>query len=140
MKQKPMYRILALFIGSLFLLSACQESFDHRLAREAREFTQNSCPYEPEPGTRLDSVAYDIKTRTYTFYYSLAAINSEIMETNSPLLHRLLLRKLTASAEMKALKDERVTFAYVYRSQGTGKVVYTTLITASEYADQPVTD
>lgn len=130
-----MSRIFALFIGSLLLFSACQESFDKRLEREAREYTRNKCPYEPEPGTRLDSVAYNIKTRTFTSYYSLAAINSQIMKENAPLLHHRLLEELKASADYKAVKDEQVTFAYIYRSQDTGKVVYTTQITASEYAN-----
>ena len=40
------------------VLTSCHENFDKRLEREAREFTENRCPQEPEPGTRLDSTTY----------------------------------------------------------------------------------
>lgn len=116
------------------ILVACQESFDQRLQREAREFTQNNCPQEPEPGSRLDSTTYDPQSRTFTSWYSLSAENEEVVKANGPLLRRKLLEELIADVNYKAVKDEKVTFRYVYRSQARTSLIYETRLTASDYA------
>lgn len=43
------------------LTTACQESFDQSLEREAREYTNRHCPQEVETGTILDSLVYNPK-------------------------------------------------------------------------------
>ena len=117
-----------------FGLTACQENFDQRLQREAKEFTETHCPQEPEPGTRLDSTTYSPATRTYTLWYTLSAENEQTTRENASLLHRLLVRELTADVNYKSVKDQRVTFRYVYHSLQSGGVVYETLVTAEEYS------
>lgn len=127
-------RFCPILILSTFALAACQESFDKRLQREAREFTANHCPQEPEPGSRLDSTTYDPADRTYTSWYSLNANNELVLSSNTPLLRHRLLKQLAADVNHKALKDEQVNFRFVYRSQATGNVIYETRIEAGEYA------
>lgn len=124
------------FLGFILLSSiftSCQESFDERLCREAKEFTKNHCPQEPEKGTRLDSTTYNIQSRTYTQWYSLETLNEQILSNNMPLLKQALLKRLIADVNYKALKDEDITFRYVYYSQNNGRIVYQTSITAKEY-------
>ena len=124
-------------ILSAFLsLTACQESFDKRLQREARDFTENHCPQEPEPGTRLDSTSYEPDGRVYTLWYSLAAENEAAIRQQKELMHRLLLHELVADANYINLKKEGVTFRYVYRSQQNGAPVYDTQIKPQEYRAQ----
>ena len=115
------------------VLTSCHENFDKRLEREAREFTENRCPQEPEPETRLDSTTYHPEQHVYTLWYSLAAANEAAMREQTALMHRLLVRELVGDVNYKMLKDEGITFRYVYRSQATGAVVYDTQVKAEEY-------
>ena len=48
-----------ILLTAVFLcaLAGCQERFDERLQREAREFTAKHCPQEREPGTVLNSTS-----------------------------------------------------------------------------------
>lgn len=94
---------------------------------------QNNCPQEPEAGTRLDSVAYSPQSKTYTLYYSLSAANEALYREQSTLLHYMLRQRLIDNSDYKEVKAQRVTFAYEYRSQTTGSVVYETQIKAEEY-------
>ena len=124
-------------ILSAFLsLTACQESFDKRLQREARDFTENHCPQEPEPGTQLDSTTYAPNERVYTLWYSLAPENETAIRERTELLHQLLLHELVADVNYINLKNEGNTFRYVYRSQQTGALIYETQIKAKEYREQ----
>lgn len=124
---------VSLLIISAFTISSCQKSFDERLQHEADAFTRNNCPQEPEAGTRLDSVAYSPKLKTYTMYYSLSSTNEALYREQTALLHYMLRQRLIDNTDYKEVKDHRVTFAYVYRSQTTGTVVYETQIKAEEY-------
>ena len=61
-----------ILLSAVFLcaLAGCQERFDERLQREAREFTAKHCPQEREPGTVLDSTTYSPARRTYSLWYT----------------------------------------------------------------------
>lgn len=124
--------ILSTFI--LLVCTSCFESFDKRLQREAREFTENHCPQVPEPGTLLDSTTYDITSRTYTLWYSLTTANAEVYSANIPLLHQALLERLLDDVNYKSLKDHNVIFRYVYTSQQNRRIIYQTQIGPNEYA------
>lgn len=128
------YYISILSLLILLTCSSCFESFDKRLQREAREFTENHCPQVPEPGTLLDSTTYDITSRTYTLWYSLSAANAEVYSANISQLHQALLERLLDDVNYKSLKDHDVIFRYVYMSQPNGQVIYQTQITPNEYA------
>lgn len=128
------YYISILSLIILLTCSSCFESFDKRLQREAREFTENHCPQVPEPGTLLDSTTYDIASRTYTLWYSLSAANAEVYSANIPQLHQALLERLLDDVNYKSLKDHEVIFRYVYTTQPNGQVIYQTQINPNEYA------
>ena len=123
-------------LSAFVRLTACQESFDKRLQREARDFTENHCPQEPEPGTQLDSTTYAPNERVYTLWYSLAPENETAIRERTELLHQLLLHELVADVNYINLKNEGITFRYVYRSQQTGALIYETQIKAKEYREQ----
>ena len=124
-------------ILSAFLsLTACQESFDKRLQREARDFTENHCPQEPEPDTQLDSTTYAPNERVYILWFSLVPENETAIRERTELLHQLLLHELVADVNYINLKNEGITFRYVYHSQQTGALIYETLIKAKEYREQ----
>lgn len=124
---------LFLFIAIIISVIGCREDFDHRLEREARQYTANNCPNEPEKGTRLDSTSYTISTRTYTLWYSLSEMNEQVFVQQRPLLHHLLVSRLKADPAYKRLKEEKVNFSFIYRSLKRGNVVYATLVKPEEY-------
>ncbi len=130
------YVSLLLIVMLPFIFTSCFESFDKRLQREAREFTDNHCPQVPESGTLLDSTTYNIDTRIYTLWYSLSAANEQIYSEHIPLLHQTLLERLVDDVNFKALKDHDVIFRYVYSSQQSHKIVYQTIIVPDEYAQR----
>lgn len=129
--MKPLSFLFAVL--GLAMFAGCQESFDARLTREAREITQKHCPKEPEPGTRLDSVSYEAATRTITFWYSLSANNEAALKDKGALMHEMIARQLRSDIDYKACKDEGIDFRYVYRSQTSGSLVYETRVKKDEY-------
>ncbi len=124
--------ILPTLLAAL-LCAACQESFDKRLQREAREYTERHCPAEPEPGTRLDSVTYTPFTKEYALCYTLSPENERTVRENSALMRHSLRESLASNVEYKELKKRGVTFRFVYRSAATGRTVYDTSLTRADY-------
>ena len=64
-----------ILLSAVFLcaLAGCQERFDERLQREAREFTEKHCPQEREPGTVLDSTTYARPPHLFTLVHRFRA-------------------------------------------------------------------
>lgn len=120
------------------LLCSCQESFDQRCQREAEEYTRKFCPRKVEASNTLDSTTYDIKTRTYCYWYTLsgqfdtpealAALRQE-RET----LRASLRNSLINSVELRKCKEEGINFAYIYRSAASGKTVLDIRFTKADY-------
>lgn len=122
-----------IFITSLLLFSSCQESFDKRLLRETKEFTKSQCPMQVEEGCILDSLSYNTNQRVYTWWYQLSDVGVATFIENRHLLHKILVDRLSNDVELKSLKDNKVTFQYIYRSSSSGKTIYQTTITQAEY-------
>ena len=131
--MKKIIRSLVLLLTFGIFVTSCQEDFNHRLQREAREFTESSCPQEVEAGNVLDSMSFNPVTQTYGLYYSVNAENEQVLRASSRLLHLKLLNILVANTDYKEVKEHGVTFKYVYRSKQTSSIVYQTDIKASEY-------
>ena len=55
-----------LSVLTVMMLASCHESIEERAQREAREFTERYCPTPVVNYTRTDSVAFDMKSKTYT--------------------------------------------------------------------------
>lgn len=123
----------SIFLLVLLMTVSCQENFNQRLKREAQSYTQNNCPQEVEAGLWLDSLSYDIPSRTYTSHYTANATNEQLLREQTPLLHHLLLQRLIDNTDYKDVKAQGVVFGYVYRSKTTKTVFYKTNIEPSEY-------
>lgn len=114
-------------------ICACQSNFDKRLAKEAKDFTTGNCPQEVEAGTVLDSLTYDQQKNIYSLHYSVSCSNEQALREKGNMMHQLLLNELRNNVSYKEVKDHRVTFRYIYRSQQNHTIVYTTDIQATEY-------
>ena len=77
-----------ILLSAVFLcaLAGCQERFDERLQREAREFTAKHCPQEREPGTVLDSTTYSPDRRTYSLWYTVSESTATLLQTTDKVL------------------------------------------------------
>lgn len=103
----------------LLALTACQESFDERCRREAREYTERFCPQQMDNHVTLDSTVYDATSRTYRYYYSIArneqtAGMEERVKAQEADFRSKLLLMLINSVQLKPYKDEGINFEFVY--------------------------
>ena len=119
-------------------LAACQESFDERCVREAREYTEKHCPMPQGDGCTLDSAAFNVATRTLSFHYTLTDsldgpdIHRQLAE-NHDALRREMLSALRNSIALKEYMEHGLNFSYVYTSRRTGRHVIVLTFTPSDY-------
>ena len=133
-------KIFNYFVGlTIFVFfTSCQENFDKRCAREAAEFTATQCPQQLEPGNVLDSMAYDIKTRTYHYYYTLSGkwdtpTSLESIKSQDSILRYHLLDKLKNDISLNACKKEKINFSYKYFSGSTNNEFFNVTATTEIY-------
>ena len=133
-------KIFNYFVGLtvFLLLTGCQENFDKRCAREAAEFTATQCPRQLEPGNILDSMAYDIKTRTYHYYYTLSGewdtpTSLHSIKSQDSILRYHLLDKLKNDISLNECKKEKINFSYKYFSASTRNEILHFLFTSKDY-------
>lgn len=128
----------ALLWGALLAFCACRhfENFDERCAREAREYTERQCPRRMDQYTLMDSLTYDVRSRTLNYYYTLEGVldNDTVMNAQACESLKNLLRKNVAnSVELKSHKEEGISFSYCYYSKTSGKVRFRALFTPEDY-------
>lgn len=119
-------KVLApLCLGMLLAFCACKrETKDERFKSDLLEFTQKECPKYIDPCTQLDSVYYNIETRTLTYYYTVQDfLDNDSLYTDEVVegFREDVLKGLKSSIQMKPYKDEGITICYRYRSTTTGK-------------------
>lgn len=134
-----MNKILAIAcLGILVAFSACKrETKDEKFKRDFELFTQKDCPKLMDPCTRMDSVCYDIGSRTMTEYYTVMSdldvdsiyANEKVMES----FRETMLKGLKSSIQLKKYKDEGISFRYLYRSLSTGEVRLELIYTPEDY-------
>lgn len=124
-------------LGLLIMFSSCsRETKDEKFRRDFRQFTERECPKEMDPYTRQDSVAYDIPSRTLTFYYTVKGdLDNDTIYTNelTDPFREMLLKDLKSSIQLKQYKDEGITFRHNYRSSSTGETLLEIAFTSEDY-------
>ena len=126
------------FLTAFLLLSSCQVDFDNHLKRETESYTHKHCPMRIEEGNTLDSMTYDINTRTLTRWHTLSGImdspaSREAFANHPDLIRNQLLMELRGDVEKQTCKDEGIFFRYVFRSSATGQNIFTTTFSLSDY-------
>lgn len=100
------------------LTTACKrKTFDEYLFEEAEKFTTQQCPKELDRTTCIDSMTYDMQTRTLNYYYSLyEEMNNLDVLTPGTIedFTETLLVSLRDDITLKKHKEENVNFAYHY--------------------------
>lgn len=125
-------RILIGLIALPFLaaaVSACQESYEQRLARESKEYTRKNCPVVLQEGVTLDSITYEEQTRTRHQWYTLSGQYDTLgIKSNGNMRKQVF-------SDPNAIKmgREGIAIRYTYRSAShKGKVLMDETITAAE--------
>lgn len=111
-------KTLILFL-SMATLSGCgHKSIDDQAEREAEEFTKQFCPTPVVNYSRTDSIKFDRKTRTYTYYCSLVdkADSEELISTHREQLSHDLINAVKQSPGMKAYIEAGIKFKFICRS------------------------
>ncbi len=130
--------ILLGLLGAAALFTACDfENFDKRCQRESEEYTLQNCPQRIDPCTVLDSMKYDIPTRTLKYYYTLEGLlDSANVLTDAVVgdFREELKKDVVNSLQLKKYKEQRINFNYIYYSKATGKTSIEIKISPEEYS------
>lgn len=118
------------------ILSCRFESFEERCQREAREYTEKQCPRRMDEYTVMDSVTFDIKNRTLSYFYTMEGVlDSDSVLTPEAIenFREVLGEHLKNSVELKTQKEEGVTFNYSYYSKATGTLRFSVVYDREYY-------
>lgn len=121
------------FVLCLMTAGACTDSFDDRMAAEAKAFTKQHCPKRLDNVTTLDSATYDVANRTYARWYSLSAEAASAARGHEVIVRQGLVSELLSDVTLSDCKAEKIAFRYVYRRADTGEAVMDLTITAADY-------
>ncbi len=131
--MKKLFPLLA-----LVLLTACQKPLDQRIADEAKQWTETNCPKTIDAVTRMDSMTYDIPSKTVQYWYTASgeadnAFYWQQMNANSVLRKKQIADQLRVNTEVKELVEHQCNFQYIYHSASTGAKLYSLLVTPEDY-------
>lgn len=131
-------KIILLFMTIIGMTYSCQEDFDHHLQREAKEYTKKHCPLNVEVGNTLDSVTYDISSRTYTQWFTFSGFldSPEARQaslSNMDKLKNQLCRTLRGDTKWETCKENGINFSYVYFSTSAKEIIFQITLTPNDY-------
>ena len=132
--MKCLMKKIAYLLLAACLLTACQESYENRCEREAKEFTKKKCPAIINQNTVIDSMTFDKQTLTVSYYYSLSgnADNAMAIQQTNP--RELLMKEVKNSTSLKGAREHEYNIRYVYYSTANkGMVLYETTFTSKDY-------
>ena len=121
-----------LCIGAIFAFGGCKrETKDEKFKRDCEQFTKKNCPMQMISGICLDSLCYDIESRTRNEHYTIESNLDENMLQD--MLHGIILKELKNNIDLKPLTDEGITFRYTYHSDTTGEILFDLTFTREDY-------
>ena len=132
-----MNKKVLMFFGLLALLFASchQESLEERAHREAQEYTRKNCPQKQGDNVILDSLVFDMDSRTLIEYSrALNGIDDqEFISSNKAELDEKSTQLIRQEVKYKRYRDAGCSFRFVLRSDSTKNVLYDKTITKDDY-------
>jgi hypothetical protein len=121
-----MKKFTACLIVLCFIFCACHESLTERAEREAKEYTKKYCPTPVQNYTRTDSVVFDVETKSFVYYCSVFdnLDDQEVFNKNKSQISDALLGHLKENTQLRAYKEDGMSFRWVIVSAKDHKVVY----------------
>ena len=114
---------LITFALAAIVFTACQESLEEKAAQEAKMYTQKNCPAMIGENLRMDSLTFEISTRTLHYYYTLSGVADSVGLLDDETARNSLLNELKNTTSMMAYKEAGYRFAYTYHSQKNPKTI-----------------
>ena len=127
-------RKILILTFALLTLTACQESMEERAARDAKETTVKKCPIplDAEGRVVLESIDFDIPTRTWCQNFLLLVDSGAVIEDNQ--IRGLLIDELRNTPSYKPYMESRFNFKYVYcNMRSPGDTVINLTLTPRDY-------
>lgn len=119
---------------SALLLTACQESFEDRCAREAKEFTLKKCPARINTTTTIDSMTFDKQTLTVCYYYTLSGNADNAMAIKQANPRETLLNEVKNSVALKGAREHGYNIRYIYYSEANkGLILFEATFNPDDY-------
>ena len=118
-----MMKNLITFALAAIVFAACQESLEEKAAQEAKMYTQKNCPAMIGENLRMDSLTFEISTRTLHYYYTLSGIADTVGLLDEETARGSLLNELKNTTSMMVYKEAGYRFAYTYHSQKNPKTI-----------------
>ena len=125
MKKNTVKKALISFSVLLFLLTvaACHRASIEEQCAEMVRKEWRRMPRNITRGVVLDSLHYDRRTNTLVYYHTMddALYTAEAIRYGKKQLREQLLMDISNSVALKRLKDEGLSFRYVYLTLSDGK-------------------
>ena len=112
-----MHRMMILsLVGICLVLGACHRKTREEQCVEMVRHEKRRLPRNVTRGVVLDSIKYDVKTNTIVYYHTMSdsVYTDEMIEYGKAQLQQNLQQDIINSVSLKQLKDEGVSFRYVY--------------------------
>ncbi|MBP5731088.1 MAG: hypothetical protein J6W50_00030 [Bacteroidaceae bacterium] len=116
------YSILNVAIVLLLLCSCHRATLKEQCAEMVKKEWRRM-PRNITMGVVLDSLHYEERSNTLVYYHTMddTLYTEEMIRLGKHQLHEQLLLEISNSVALKRLKDEGVSFRYVYMASSTGK-------------------
>ena len=119
-------------------VAACQDTLEEKAAKEVKMFTRKNCPAQIDETIMMDSLTFDVATRTINYHYTLMGRSDTAWALTDEQARQALLPGLKNTTTMMAYKEAGYNFAYIYRSQtNPRKIIFKTTFTKKDYANEP---
>ena len=123
-----------LFMLTVLILTACQESLEDKCARECVEFTKRKCPSSVAQDMIVDSMTFDRASHTVQYYYKLTGASDRPDAYPKDQAKDLLKNALKNTTQVMSYKEAGYNFRYIYYSEKNPQTVYLDiLLTEKDY-------
>jgi ADP-ribose pyrophosphatase YjhB (NUDIX family) len=123
-----------LFMLTVLILSACQESLEDKCARECVEFTKRKCPSSVAQDMIVDSMTFDRASHTIHYYYKLTGASDRADAYQKDQARNALKDALKNTTQVMTYKEAGYNFRYIYYSEKNPQTIYLDiLLTEKDY-------
>ncbi len=131
-------RISILCLIIFFVFTSCQERKAEVFAREAKEYTETTCPLMMDDFTRIDSVVFvgrNDRIGDMVMYYTLFLDDEsrKVVMDNLGELAEMNLKELRNSVRFTKYREAGVEFTYIYHDDATGDKIMECHFTKKDY-------
>jgi len=128
-----MKKTLLLLTTIAAVFSAChKQTFDEQVLADVEKFNTQEAPKRIDDYTTFDSMVYDTKNLTLSYFYTIEGdIDPSIFPTDA--LREELFDNVRNSIHFKPYKEHGLNFHYIYFLQKTRKPVFDCIFTPEDY-------